>query len=280
MNTLWAHWKLLRPLNLTTGAFAVWVSSKIISQAVAFPLLLITMGVVVCYNAGANALNDYWDYDIDRVNRPNRPLSTGLVSRTGALWLGIGLFVVGTLLALKLPWLAFFLSAVVALPLMVFYTPAFKGRPLIGNVVVAFSLGLTFLFSGAAFSDMTSLYIPAALAFGLTLIRELVKDMADLEGDRKVGLNTFPIMAGLRSSGRLVAVLSGLVILGALGPIIAGVYGWGYTLVVIPGVILPLGYLLIRMLRYPTIPEAVRGARLLKGSTIAGVLAIYLGAVI
>lgn len=280
MKVLYAYWKLLRPLNLLTGAFAVWVASQIVAQSVPVSVFLLTLAVVVCFNAGANALNDYWDVDIDRINRPDRPLSAGLVSPKGALIAGILFFIPGLAAAAVLPVPALLLSVGLALPLMILYTPLFKGRPLIGNAVIAFILGLTFLFSGAAFQQPKRLIIPAALAFGLTLVRELVKDMADLEGDRKVGLKTFPVTAGLKRAGRLVVLLSGLVALGALWPLKAGVYGAGYTGVVIPGVLLPLIYIMVRMFQHPTIAEAIKAARILKFSTIAGVLAIYLGSVL
>ncbi|NOZ74244.1 MAG: UbiA family prenyltransferase [FCB group bacterium] len=279
LKVLAAYGALLRPLNLLTGAFAVWVSAQLVARPVPLSVMSLTLAVVLCFNAGANALNDYWDVDIDRINRPERPLSRGLVSRRGARGTGILLLLLGSLAAVNLPPVAIWLSLGLALPLMVLYTPLFKGRPLIGNVVIAFILGLTFLFSGAAFQQLDVVTIPAALAFGLTLVRELVKDMADVTGDRKVGVKTYPVVAGLTRAGRLAAGLSGLVGLGALGPLAGDVYGWGYGLVVIPGVCLPLVYILIRLLQKPTIPEAVQAARILKFSTIAGVLAIYLGAV-
>ena len=279
MTKLKAYIKLLRPINLFTGAFAVWVSSQIVLQPVPMNLLILAMAVVLLYNAGANAINDYWDYETDLVNRPERPLSTGIISRKAAIRVGVALFLIGTILAVFLPLTAALIAIVVAMPLMFLYTPIFKGRPLAGNFIVAFILGLTFLFAGASFHDISTLVIPAALAFGLTLVRELVKDMADLEGDRKIELRTFPIVAGMQKAGRLAAVLSILVILESLWPFAIHVYSWVYGAVLIPGIILPLLYVIYKMMRNPTSDESASIAGLLKFCTLAGVAAIWLGSI-
>ena len=50
-----------------------------------------------------------------------------------------------------------------------------KGKPLIGNIAVSLTLGLSFLFCGSAHGNVVPMWIPMILAFGLTLIRELVK---------------------------------------------------------------------------------------------------------
>ena len=78
--------------------------------------------VVVCYNAAANAINDYFDQETDRINRPNRPLISGDVKPQTALFLAIILFTIGTVLAITLPFTATFIAVAIALPLMIFYS--------------------------------------------------------------------------------------------------------------------------------------------------------------
>jgi len=79
MKSLWWHIKLLRPLNLLTGAFSMVVSAGILNRMYDVQTLILTICVVVCYNAAANAYNDVEDYKTDTVNRPNRPLVKGYV---------------------------------------------------------------------------------------------------------------------------------------------------------------------------------------------------------
>ena len=100
-------------------------------------------------------------------------------------------------LCLQLPETAKVISILIAMPLMVIYSKELKGKPLIGNIIIAFILGVSFLFCGAAHNNTAPMWIPMMLAFGLTLVREIVKDIADMEGDRSVGLRTFPIATGI-----------------------------------------------------------------------------------
>ncbi|NIA18765.1 MAG: hypothetical protein GWO85_01560, partial [Simkaniaceae bacterium] len=193
MTKLLAGIRLLRPLNCLTGALAILVSAAITQSLDDITTMVIAMVVVVFYNGGANAINDYFDYEIDRINRPNRPLSSGTLSRKTGLWIAIFMFLLGTLFALQLNTIAKGIAILVAMPVLVVYTVSLKNKPLVGNVAVAFILGLVFLFGGAVFESMSVLVIPAFLAFLLTFLRELIKDVEDMEGDKKLGLNTFPL---------------------------------------------------------------------------------------
>ena len=277
MNKIIAHIRLLRPLNLLIGAFAVFIGAAIAGELRQMATIISAALLVVCYNAGANAINDYCDYAIDKINRPDRPLVTGLVRLETAKWIGIVLFVIGTALAFNLNWGARFLALFGALPLMVFYTPVLKGQPLIGNIAVAMILGLAFLFAGAAVGNPAPLLVPAALAFSLTLVREMVKDIADMEGDEKSGLRTFPLLVGESAAIMTAINLAFLVAVGTLFPFITGYYSWHYLIVALIGVITPLFYMIYVLIKSPGADQAVFSARLLKFATLMGVVAIYLG---
>ncbi len=272
-----AHVKLLRPLNLAIGAFAVFSGAAIAGELRQSTTVLFALLLVVCYNAAANALNDFCDYEIDRINRPGRPLVTGLVKRATAQWVAILLFIIGSLLSIKLNWGARLLALGAALPMMAFYTPILKGLPLLGNFAVALILGLAFLFTGAAVGNPGPLVIPALLAFGLTLVRELVKDIADVEGDAQAELKTLPLVMG--TSGAIVTAinLSFLMAVATLLPFIFDYYGIYYLIVSGLGVILPLAYIIYLLARVPEPASAARAAGILKAATLMGVVAIYVG---
>lgn len=277
MKKLIAHIIILRPLNLTIGAFAVIITASILKQMGQVSVWFTALIVVVCYNAAANSINDYFDLETDRINRPNRPLVTGDVKPQTALFLAIILFIIGTILAFTLPFTATFIAVVIALPLMIFYSIWFKGMPLAGNFIISFILGLTFLFAGAALQDMETMIIPALLAFGLTIVRELVKDISDVEGDHKAKLKTLPNIVGVKKAWTLVAVFAILIGIGAIIPYVIGKYNYWYIIFVIFGVEIPLAITVFSMMKFPTITAAERIAKLLKFSTITGVLAVWLG---
>jgi len=277
MNTLYYHIKLLRPLNVFTSGLAMLIASAILGTLQEIDTVILVMAVVMCYAGGANALNDVVDFEIDKINRPMRPLPSGNVKKQTALILSILLFGTGTLLCLELSETAKVIGIVIAMPLMVLYSKYLKGIPLLGNITIAFVLGLSFLFCGAAFENMSPMWIPMVLAFGLTLVRELVKDIADLKGDESVGLRTFPISAGIDKAIQLTVFLSACIGIGAFIPFINGTYNIWYGILLILGVEIPLGVVVVSLLNKPGISSATRGARILKFSTLTGLIAIYAG---
>ena len=279
MKKLLAHIKIMRPLNLAIGAFAVIITASILKQIDQISVWFTALIVVVCSNAAANTINDYFDLETDRINRPNRPLVTGDVKPQTALFLAIILFIIGAILAFTLPLTATFIAVVIALPLMVFYSSWFKGLPLVGNFIISLIIGLTFLFAGAALQNMKTMIIPALLAFGLTIVRELIKDISDVEGDHRAKLKTFPIKVGVKKAWTLVAVFAILIGIGAIIPYVMGKYNQWYIIFLIFGVEIPLVITVFSMLKFPTITAAERVAKLLKFSTIAGVMAVWLGSI-
>ena len=277
MNTFFYHIKLLRPLNVFTSGLAMVIGSGILGTLNNTGTLLLVMAVVMCFAGAANALNDVVDYEIDKINRPMRPLPSGFVKKRTALFISILLFSMGTLACLELSETAKVIGIVIAMPFMVLYSKYLKGMPLIGNMIVAFILGLSFLFCGAAFNNMSPMWIPMILAFGLTLVRELVKDIADMEGDQSAGLKTFPITAGIEKSIQLSIFLSACIGVGAFIPYLYGTYGIWYGILLILGVEIPLGVVVVSLLNNPGISSATHGARILKFSTLIGLIAIYAG---
>ena len=83
------------------------------------------------------------------------------------------------------------LILLVNLPLIILYTPIFKKIPFIGNLVIAFILGMVFIVTTTYLNENIFIILPPSiLAFLLMLIREIIKDIADLSGDKKFNINT------------------------------------------------------------------------------------------
>ncbi len=89
------------------------------------------------------------------------------------------------------------------------YSKFLKQIPLIGNITVAFLTGLVFIFGGVVVENPIAAIVPAVFAFLINLIREIVKDMEDVEGDNKVGVITFPIKFGIQKS-KIIILISAL----------------------------------------------------------------------
>lgn len=237
--------ELTRPMNsiaagvLTFSGGFVAHGAGILSGSEA---LLTTVAIVVTILAtGAGmAINDVFDREIDRITNPRRPIPHGVVTYKTALIFSIALFCIAGALTLLLPVVAFLIAAV-NIVLLVTYTTVFKGLPGAGNVIVAYLGGSTFLFGAAAVDRLTYaigvLFLLAALS---TLSREIIKDVEDVAGDRKEGLNTLPIVIGEQRS----LVIAAIVLMGAIAtspvPYLLGTFGAVYLVLVTPAVLIML----------------------------------------
>ncbi|GAA0220924.1 geranylgeranylglycerol-phosphate geranylgeranyltransferase [Halobaculum roseum] len=196
----------------------------------------VTLAVVATAAAtgAGNAVNDYFDRDIDAVNRPDRPIPSGRVSARAAATFAAALFLIATAAALSLPTLALAIAVVNLLALLA-YTQLFKGLPAVGNLVVAYLTGSTFLFGAAAVGPIAA---PTPTLFGLaataTFAREVVKDVEDVAGDREEGLRTLPIVAGERRALALATVAMAAATLASAVPYVDGTFGLAYLAVVLP----------------------------------------------
>ena len=278
MSVIYYHIKLIRPLNVLASCASIIIATAILDELTNYHILVLTTSIVMLFTGASNALNDALDYEIDLINRPRRPIPLGYVSITRALTISFTFFFFFSILCLQLPRTATIIGVFISLPLMIFYSTTIKGKYLFGNLVVALLLGLSFLFVGASHKMISPMLIPIFLAFGLTFLRELVKDIADVEGDNSLGLKTYPIVFGMKSSRNLVVVLCLLVGCGSSLPYLMGIYSLDYLLLLIIGVEIPLVIIVINFLKNPSISTAILSSRILKYSTLMGLLSIYFGA--
>lgn len=226
---------LMRPGNVVAAGVLTFTGAYVaggLGAGNAVPVVAAVVATMFATGAG-NAINDYFDREIDRVNDPQRPIPRGAVSPSGALAFSGALFLGAIGCALFLPVTAIAI-AVFNLLLLIAYTELFKGVPGVGNVVVGFLTGSTFLFGGAAVSapfGAATLFVLAAIA---TLTREVVKDVEDLAGDREQGLNTLPIAIGADAALRIGLGAMMVAVLASVVPYLQGTFGLAYLAIVIP----------------------------------------------
>ena len=278
MKILYQHLKLLRPLNVIMSGLAMVISSAILDGFSDKRILILTVAIVMLFTAAANALNDAMDYEIDLVNKPLRPIPLGAVTIKNSLIISFILFSLGSVLCLQLSDSAIFIGVFIAMPMMIFYSTNLKSKYFIGNIAVALILGMSFLFSGAAYGSISLMWTPMLLAFSLTFVREIVKDVSDIIGDQNQGLKTYPIINGVHKSARFIVVLCVLVGLGSFYPYLSGDYGKNYIITLVIGVEIPLLVVVFLLTKTPSISSATLSASILKFSTIMGLFSIYLGA--
>ena len=180
---------LMRPLNALMSVIAVIIGGLLVVGTELsllsnlFPLILVIIAVFLITGAG-NAINDYFDVDSDKINKPKRPIPAGRVSKRKALAFSILLFAIGILLTLLVNW-ACVMIAVINSILLVVYSYSLQDRILLGNIIIGYLVGSTFLFGGIAFGNVMLPLLLMLLAGLSTVTREIVKDLEDMEGDRK-----------------------------------------------------------------------------------------------
>jgi geranylgeranylglycerol-phosphate geranylgeranyltransferase len=200
--------ELMRPLNCLMAGVAAIIGLLIAGGRGIEPAALIFLAVFLVTGAG-NAVNDYFDREIDAINRPKRPVPSGRVAPRSTLLWSLALFTTGCILAGLVNWLCLAIAAANSVLLFI-YARNLKATPLAGNLCVAYLTGSTFLFGGAVFGwpGLQSNLVPFSLSSLATMSREIMKDVEDVAGDRKGGASTLPILVGERLSGALAAIFS------------------------------------------------------------------------
>ncbi len=279
MKTLIAYLELARPLNGIIAFISAWLGGMFASQGnmenlINIRLLLVSISALVLLSAG-NAINDYCDYDIDRINRPRRPLPSGRIRRTNALIFAMVLTTIGICLGTLINRNATGIAILVFVAL-VCYAFWLKRTPFVGNLVVSGLTGLTFIAGGVAIDSVQGTLIPAIFAFLFTTAREIVKDLEDTEGDLKNNAKTLatlnPRMAVRTAIGFMTSV-----ILFSLIPYLFGWYSWHYLIVVLIGVDVVLIVLAIRLYQDASRESCASIQRWMKWDIFVGLGAIYLG---
>jgi len=224
---------VMRPHNVAAAVLSVAVGFAM-TGSTHWPWLVFAAAAFA--TAAGNTINDIYDVDIDRVNKPRRPLAAGALSINAAIGLYAFFFAASVLLMLLLPgnaalWIA------VWIVLLHIYSWRLKRMYLAGNILVSVVAGSGFLLGAYAGGNVMAGAIPAAFAFFFVMGREIVKDTDDIEGDRQCRARTFPIV-----SGRRAALTAALAIFLALCisipvPSFAGIYGTAYALIMVLSVV-------------------------------------------
>lgn len=235
--------------------------------AAAFAAALIT--------AGGNAVNDLFDVDIDRINRPRRPLVSGRLSAGQAKYFYLACTLAGIIIsALVNIWT--FVIAVAAAVLVFMYSFKFKRTIVTGNLTVAFVTGLAFIYGGAAVKDLRDVYPAAIFAFLTNLIREIVKDAEDVKGDDETGVRTIATRFGTKASTWVSIVLTFILFFVAWGAFQVGLLPIQF-LAVCGLTILPIGvYITYLLIARSGFSEASFGYKLMM---IFGLIALIVGKV-
>jgi len=226
--------------------------------------------------ASGNIINDIKDVEVDRINRPERPLPSGKISRINAYALYLILVLISILISFLLNEMAA-LIVLLSIVLLFVYSNYLKQIPLLGNITISLLTGLVFIYGGVVVGNPSAAIIPAVFAFLINFIREVIKDMQDVEGDKKANVVTYPIKYGFQKSKILILFLTILLILFTAYPFISKLYKIEYFIIVMVIVNPILIYCLKILFEENSANNLKKISNLLKLSMIFGLLIIYVG---
>jgi len=274
-----ASLELVRPHNCVLAGIAVLVGMivAVASRDIPRPQAVFAFAVAVLICGGGNAINDYCDRKIDAINRPGRPIPSGRLKASHALVIGRSLFMMGVVLAIPLGAPCITLAILNSM-ILAFYAAELKRLGLVGNLTVGYLVGSTFLFGGLAVKKLQAVSILAAMAALSTVGRELIKDIEDMRGDRKIGLKTFPLSHGTRATAALAIVFIAAAIAFSPLPYLLELFGATYLALVTISVLTLIGAAII--VARSKKPKAVSRASLVcKVGMGIGLLAFLAGAI-
>jgi 4-hydroxybenzoate polyprenyltransferase len=220
--------RIARPLNLGIAAMAMvamryGLHDRLLVEGVQCRPLIFTesMLVMVLLMAAGNLINDYFDIREDRINHPERKLIGQDVPRRDLIKAHATLSIAALALAAQVAmqtgvWTVSILGTFIA-GLLWWYSSSLKGRFVWGNLLVAGLTGLVPLWAalpelaGATYSEQWDLIrwsiAFGGMAFGVSWVREVIKDIRDIPGDTAAGHHTMAVEWGAKRSIR--ATLTG-----------------------------------------------------------------------
>jgi geranylgeranylglycerol-phosphate geranylgeranyltransferase len=268
--------KLVRPVNVVIVFVTIVVAGVLAKPDVsdmAWVLVAGLSGALIA--AGGNAINDYFDVDIDKINRPERPLPRGTVTLDQArtLWWytsGAGL----ALSALLSIWNL--LLAAVWVGGLYIYSRKLKGTVLAGNLAVALMTGMAFPFGALVVGRPSLGLYPGLFAFLANLAREILKDVEDLDGDATANVLTLPVKHGARAGLLAATIVLSVLILFTIVPVMIGVYSNTYLFFVLI-VDVELAFVGVSFWYDATLSNLRRLSLILKACMVGGLFAIFMG---
>ena len=202
--------KILRPINcffaMFTTFIGVWyLSFYFSSDASWLPVVFVCLSTFFIAAAGYT-INDYYDYEIDRINQPNRVLPRGEISLVNARIYSITLFITGLVLATLTKNIYCIVISILNSTTLYLYARYFKKSFLFGNLLVAWNSCSTFIFGALISSNIKNIMNLVCYSFLYTIIREWVKTIEDYEGDLKEKARTIAIICGKKNTMKLLFI--------------------------------------------------------------------------
>ena len=201
-------------LPFSAGVCVVMGQLLALGQFASIAVTLFGFFAVFFISASILVLNDYFDVETDKINAPHRPIPANIVTRPQALIFGLILICVALILACLLGVIAL-LWSIILLLIGFLYNRKFKKNGLAGNLLVSFSVGMTFIYGGIsvglAYNKMVWFF--AAIAALIDLGEEIAADAMDMQGDTLIHSNSLALKYGKQTALKISSYIFFFVVL-------------------------------------------------------------------
>jgi geranylgeranylglycerol-phosphate geranylgeranyltransferase len=239
MNKIKAVLKLMRiDLAFSAGICVIMGQVFALDHFARWTIMLFGFFAVFLISSAILVLNDIIDLETDRINAPDRPIPSGMVKKSEALLLFWVMMGVGLYLSYTLNTFAFVISVILAI-VGFLYNRFFKKCGLAGNLMVSFSVGMTFIFGSVSTGQLLN---KTAIFFGLIaalidLGEEIMADAMDMKGDELINSQSLAIKYGKIQAVKTSYIIFSIVILLSFVPFSLG---WFKMIYLIPILIMDI----------------------------------------
>ncbi len=299
MVILQAFFKLIRWPNLLIIALVQYMIRFFITESLDIPHMLnhleYAYGVIcsITLAAAGYIINDIYDLEVDRQNKPQRMVLGKQISVQNAwtvyIVLNIIAVVTGYLVSEAAGYDDLWLLPILAIVILYFYALNLKKRPVIGNLVVSLLTALPVFFVGlfdllpaiepeSQSLIRTAFYVICGyslFAFWVNFIREIVKDTEDINGDKRQGYKTLAVLLGVEYIRYVIAIL-GMVLLVFIGYFNAFMFFEDLisSIYLLIFVSLPVAYFIVRVFRAKRTKDFKKLSLMLKYIMLTGILSM------
>lgn len=259
----------------------VWLGGFLSNGGTGEPEIFFASLAAALVCGGGNALNDYLDIESDRINHPNRPLPSGELPPFMAIIMSLALDIAAIISAAAVN-LVVLVIVVLSIILLAVYNFSLKKTVLLGNLIISVLGGMTFIVGGLAV-DLHAVFIlpgplvPAVFAFLFHLGRELLKDIADFEGDIKANCRTLISVLSSNSVMIIVSIIYAVLTFLTLIPIYQNWFRPAYAYIAILPVDIPIIIINIYFWISKSPARFAFAGTALKLLMLFGLLAFYIG---
>lgn len=273
--------KLIRLHNCIMAGIGVWLGGYLVGADIGGIKIFFASLAAVLVCGGGNALNDYLDIESDKINHPKRPLPGGKLPPSMAILITL-VFNIAAIVSAAMVNIVVLIIVLISVLLLVIYNFKLKNLPMIGNLAISLLGGMTFIVGGLTVDSFSifvlpRVMVPALFACLFHLGRELLKDIADFEGDVVTECQTMASVVSRQSVMMIISIIYIVLILLTLIPIVLSWYSPIYGYIAVGLVDIPVIFVLIYLWLGRSTRRFTVGGTILKLLMLFGLFAFYFG---